>query len=153
MERLADSDVVLTSGGVSMGELDLVKALLPELATVHVRRVFMKPGKPLNVATAGDDDRALFFGLPGNPVSALVCFELFVRPALMLMQGRTGIDRPTVPVTLTSDTQTSDRPEYQRGDRADGRGWSPGSRQYWRAGVVAAGLVGRGQRVADHRAG
>ena len=123
-ERLADSDIVLTSGGVSMGELDLVKALLPELATVHVRRIFMKPGKPLNIATAGEDDRALFFGLPGNPVSALACFELFVRPALLLMQGRADIDRPNVPVRLTRDTQPSDRPEYQRAVvrvAADGR--------------------------------
>ncbi len=113
-ERLADSDVVITSGGVSMGELDLVKALLPELATVHARRVFMKPGKPLNVATAGDDDRTLFFGLPGNPVSALACFELFVRPALLMMQGRREIDRPVVPVRLAADVQPGDRPEYQR---------------------------------------
>ncbi len=114
VERLAGSDVVVTSGGVSMGELDLVKALLPEIATVHSRRVFMKPGKPLNVATAGPDDRTLFFGLPGNPVSALACFELFVRPALLRMLGRAVIDRPTVPVQLGAGATPGDRPEYQR---------------------------------------
>jgi molybdenum cofactor synthesis domain-containing protein len=114
VERLEDSDVVVTSGGVSMGELDLVKALLPEIARVHSRRVFMKPGKPLNVATFGPDDRTLFFGLPGNPVSALACFELFVRPALLTMLGRSAIDRPRVPVVLAAGATPGDRPEYQR---------------------------------------
>ena len=114
VERLDDSDVVVTSGGVSMGELDLVKALLPELTRVHSRRVFMKPGKPFNVATFGPDDRTLFFGLPGNPVSALACFELFVRPALLTMLGRAMIDRPRVPVLLAAGATPGDRPEYQR---------------------------------------
>jgi molybdenum cofactor synthesis domain-containing protein len=110
-ERIAGSDVVVTSGGVSMGDLDLVKALLGELATVHFRRVFMKPGKPLNFATSG---ATLIFGLPGNPVSALVSFELFIRPALAAMAGRIPIDRPRVPVLLTAGTQPSDRIEFQR---------------------------------------
>ncbi len=110
-ERIAESDVVLTSGGVSMGQLDLVKALLGELATVHFRRVFMKPGKPLNFATAGP---TLFFGLPGNPVSALVSFEIFIRPALHQMMGRLDIDRPRTPVVLAQATLASDRIEYQR---------------------------------------
>ncbi len=110
-ERIADSDVVVTSGGVSMGDLDLVKALLGELATVHFRRVFMKPGKPLNFATS---DATLIFGLPGNPVSALVSFELFIRPALAAMAGRAPIDRPRVPVLLSAGAQPSDRIEFQR---------------------------------------
>lgn len=110
-ERIAESDVVLTSGGVSMGQLDLVKLLLGELATVHFRRVFMKPGKPLNFATAGP---TLFFGLPGNPVSALVSFEIFIRPALRLMTGQPDIDRPCTPVVLSHSTPASDRIEYQR---------------------------------------
>ncbi len=113
-ERIAASDVVVTSGGVSMGELDLIKALLGELATVHFRRVFMKPGKPLNFATAGEDGRVLFFGLPGNPVSALVSFELFIRPALATMAGRRDFDRPRVPVLLAQDTPPTDRIEFQR---------------------------------------
>jgi molybdenum cofactor synthesis domain-containing protein len=110
-ECIADSDVVVTSGGVSMGELDLVKAILGDIATVHFRRVFLKPGKPLNFATA---DHALIFGLPGNPVSALVSFELFIRPALAVMGHRRDIDRPRVPVTLAEATNPSDRIEYQR---------------------------------------
>jgi molybdenum cofactor synthesis domain-containing protein len=110
-ERIADSDVVITSGGVSMGELDLVKALLDELAEVHFRRVFMKPGKPLNFASAGD---TLIFGLPGNPVSALVGFEIFIRPALATMAGRRQIDQPRVTVTLAQATPPTDRIEFQR---------------------------------------
>ncbi|MBA3415051.1 MAG: molybdopterin molybdotransferase MoeA, partial [Chloroflexia bacterium] len=110
--RLAESEVVVTSGGVSMGDLDLIKPLLGDLATVHFRRVFMKPGKPLNFATT--DSGALIFGLPGNPVSALVSFETFIRPALRTMMGCRSIDRPRVPVTLAQGTPPSDRIEMQR---------------------------------------
>ncbi len=110
-ERIADSDIVITSGGVSMGDLDLVKALLGELATVHFQRVFMKPGKPLNFATAGD---TLLFGLPGNPVSALASFELFLRPALGVVAGRGPIPRPRVPVILDAPSPATDRIEYVR---------------------------------------
>lgn len=123
-ERVAASDVVVTSGGVSMGELDLIKALLGELAAVHFRRVFMKPGKPFNFATAGDDGSVLFFGLSGNPVSSLVAFEVFVRPALRAMAGRADIERPRIPVTLLHDTPPTDRIEFQRATvrvGADGR--------------------------------
>jgi molybdenum cofactor synthesis domain-containing protein len=111
-DRIATSDVVITSGGVSMGDLDLVKPLLSELAQVHFRRVFMKPGKPFNFATSGD---TLVFSLPGNPVSALVGFELFIRPALRSMLGATEIDRPRTRVWLDHRVQPADRIEYQRG--------------------------------------
>ncbi|MFW6075661.1 MAG: gephyrin-like molybdotransferase Glp [Chloroflexota bacterium] len=110
-EALSDSDVLVTSGGVSMGDRDFVKALLGELAEVHFRRVFMKPGKPLNFATAGEK---LIFGLPGNPVSSLASFELFVRPALARMQGAPAEASPVVPVIVTEQVQPSDRIEYQR---------------------------------------
>ena len=116
-ERIAASDVLVTSGGVSMGELDLVKALLGELpdVRVHFRRVFMKPGKPFNFATAGDPAAPkLIFGLPGNPVSALAGFELFVRPALATLAGRTDFDRPRVPVVLNRTIEAGDRIEFQR---------------------------------------
>jgi molybdenum cofactor synthesis domain-containing protein len=112
IERIAASDVVITSGGVSMGDLDLVKPLLSELAQVHFRRVFMKPGKPFNFATSAD---TLIFSLPGNPVSALVGFEVFIRPALRRMLGATEIDRPRTRVRLDHSLQPSDRIEFQRG--------------------------------------
>jgi len=107
---IADSDIVLTSGGVSMGDLDLIKPILLDLATVHFRRVFLKPGKPLNFATAGP---TLIFGLPGNPVSALVGFEVFVKSAIRKMTGA-GEGPETVRVTLGADTEPTDRVEYQR---------------------------------------
>jgi molybdenum cofactor synthesis domain-containing protein len=110
-ERIAASDVVITSGGVSMGELDLIKLILGDLATVYFRRVFMKPGKPLNFATVGD---TLLFGLPGNPVSALVSVELFVRPALAVLAGRDPNVTPKVTVSLAHETSPTDRIEYQR---------------------------------------
>lgn len=111
LERIAASDVVITSGGVSMGELDLIKPLLSELAIVHFRRLFLKPGKPLNFATADD---TLIFGVPGNPVSALVAFELFIRPSLLMMAGAAQIDRPRVRVQLTEPATPGDRIEFQR---------------------------------------
>jgi molybdenum cofactor synthesis domain-containing protein len=110
-ERIAASDVVVTSGGVSMGDLDLIKPLLAELADVHFRRVLMKPGKPFNFATAAE---ALIFSLPGNPVSALVGFEVFLRPALRAMLGAATIDRPRLQVRFDRDEHPSDRIEYQR---------------------------------------
>jgi molybdenum cofactor synthesis domain-containing protein len=109
--RISASDIVITSGGVSMGQLDLVKVILDQLATVHFRRIFMKPGKPLNFATAGD---TLIFGLPGNPVSALVNFEVFIRPAMATMMGQANPERPRVRVALAHDVAPTDRIELQR---------------------------------------
>ncbi len=86
MERgLAEADVVVLSGGVSMGDYDLVGSTLADLgARVLFHRVAIRPGKPLLVATVGD---RLVFGLPGNPVSSYVCAALFLRPALAALQG------------------------------------------------------------------
>ncbi len=110
---LRDADVLVTSGGVSVGTHDLVKPLLESLGTVHVGRVKLKPGKPFTFATL-DNDRVAF-GLPGFPVSSLVTFEVFVRPALRKMQGFGQLQRPTLPVRLGYDARpTADRTEYQR---------------------------------------
>jgi len=85
LERGLAADVLVTSGGVSVGPHDLVRQLLAELGAVEVFwRVAVKPGKPVAFATRGP---VLVFGLPGNPVSSLVDFELFVRPALEALQG------------------------------------------------------------------
>lgn len=110
-EAVATADVIVTSGGVSMGDRDLVKGLLGELAEVQFQRVFMKPGKPLNFATIGEK---LLFGLPGNPVSSLVSFQMFVRPALLVMQSAPAEVLPTVDVRITHEIAPSDRLEYQR---------------------------------------
>ena len=85
LERGLGADVLITSGGVSVGEHDLVRGLLAELGVVEVFwRVAVKPGKPVAFSTRGS---TLVFGLPGNPVSSFVGFELFVRPALAALQG------------------------------------------------------------------
>jgi gephyrin len=139
-ERLAESDVLITSGGVSMGETDFIKAILRDLATVHFRRVFMKPGKPFNFATVGE---RLIFSLPGNPVSALVGFELFARPALATLAGRSDVERPRVPVTLAHETPPTDRIEYQRAIvRVDGEGRLVASTTGNQASSRLASMVG-----------
>jgi molybdopterin molybdotransferase len=109
---LEESDVLITSGGVSMGVRDLVKGILEGMGTIHFGRISLKPGKPLTFATVGTK---LAFGLPGFPVSSLVTFELFVRPALLKMQGRQRIQRPRAEVVLDHDvTPAADRSEFQR---------------------------------------
>jgi molybdopterin molybdotransferase len=113
VDSLDAADVLVTSGGVSVGTHDLVKPLLESLGTVHIGRVKLKPGKPFTFATLPDGKFA--FGLPGFPVSSLVTFEVFVRPALRKMQGFAGLQRPTLPVRLGYDARaTADRTEYQR---------------------------------------
>ena len=110
---LATADALVTSGGVSVGTHDLVKPLLESLGTVHIGRVKLKPGKPFTFATL--DAGRVAFGLPGFPVSSLVTFEVFVRPALRKMQGFAQLQRPTLPVRLGYDARpTAERTEYQR---------------------------------------
>jgi molybdopterin molybdotransferase len=85
LERALEADVVVTSGGVSVGPHDLVRGVAAELGVEELFwRVAVKPGKPVSFGVSG---RTLVFGLPGNPVSALVGFELFVRPALRALEG------------------------------------------------------------------
>lgn len=100
-EALESADVVVTSGGVSVGEKDLVKGTMIDLGVEQVFwGVKFKPGKPLFF---GVRDAASVFGLPGNPVSAMVCFDLFVRPVLMQMMGREDRKRPRVQVYFDED--------------------------------------------------
>ncbi|HUO45844.1 MAG TPA: gephyrin-like molybdotransferase Glp [Acidimicrobiia bacterium] len=88
-----EADVIVTSGGVSMGEYDLVKAILGELGEVGFWQVAMQPAKPF---AFGMVEGRPFFGLPGNPVSSFVAFEQFLRPALLHMMGSTLILRPRI---------------------------------------------------------
>lgn len=109
---LSEAHALLTSGGVSMGQLDLVKPYLAEHGTLHFGRVKIKPGKPITFATLADKP---FFAMPGNPVSALVCFELFVRPALLKMAGHRHWQRPRHSVILSHPISHNPHlPEYQR---------------------------------------
>jgi molybdopterin molybdotransferase len=94
LARGADqADVVVTSGGVSMGEYDLVKQVLSELGEVGFWKVAMQPAKPFAFGQVGGRP---FFGLPGNPVSTFVAFEQFLRPGLLKMMGATRLFRPRV---------------------------------------------------------
>jgi molybdopterin molybdotransferase len=121
------SDVLVLSGGVSMGARDLVPAVL---ATENVRPIFhkvlMKPGKPILFGVCDTNDRrCLVFGLPGNPVSSLVCFALFVRPALWRSAGHSVPLDFTVSARLTEEfAYRTDRPTYHPAELAVGpTGW------------------------------
>jgi molybdopterin molybdotransferase len=91
LRSAGDADLVLTTGGVSMGAYDLVRDLIEKEQAVDFWQVALRPGKPLLFGTIGS---APLIGLPGNPVSTLVTFELFGRPALLKMEGRTDLLRP-----------------------------------------------------------
>jgi molybdenum cofactor synthesis domain-containing protein len=90
-------DAIVTSGGVSMGDFDLVKVVLDELGDMSWMQIAIKPAKPFAFGLLGGADRQVpVFGLPGNPVSSLVSFEVLARPALRRMMGHRLIDRPRV---------------------------------------------------------
>lgn len=107
------ADVILTSGGVSVGKYDLVKDTLSQLGMrVKFWKVAMKPGKPLVFGTIGNKP---VFGLPGNPTSAMISFEQFVRPALLKMMGHTSLFRPLIEASLADGVNiVSDRPHLVR---------------------------------------
>ncbi|HEX8237850.1 MAG TPA: gephyrin-like molybdotransferase Glp [Abditibacteriaceae bacterium] len=112
----AHCDAIVTSGGVSMGDFDPVRDVLHDTAHVHFWKVSMKPGKPVLFATLQDNEYSVpVFGLPGNPVSVMVSFEQFVRPALLQMQGRRARRRVTLPVRLQSALNSpAGRTEFAR---------------------------------------
>jgi molybdopterin molybdotransferase len=97
---LEQCDVLVTSGGVSVGERDHVAGVVGALGTVTSMKIAIKPSKPL---VFGDVCGKPVFGLPGNPVSSLVSFELFVRPALRKMMGHAAVDRPRVRAVAEED--------------------------------------------------
>ncbi|PKQ30012.1 MAG: molybdopterin molybdenumtransferase MoeA [Actinobacteria bacterium HGW-Actinobacteria-10] len=116
----AETDFIVTSGGVSVGDFDYVKPVLEELGDLLFCKVAMRPGNP---QTMGSISGVPFFGLPGNPTSTYVGFEIFVRPALRMMQGFTSLDRPVVTATLTHDVRKKqDRRYYLRGRLTAGEG-------------------------------
>jgi len=99
------ADLFLTSGGVSMGDFDVVKTVLAAAGEMAFWRVRMKPGKPL---AFGHIQSVPLLGLPGNPVSAMIAFELFARPAILKMLGKTRWDKPTVEATLLDEITRKD---------------------------------------------
>lgn len=106
------ADLLLTSGGVSMGDFDVVKKVLAAEGEMSFWRVRMKPGKPLAFGQIGG---VPLLGLPGNPVSAMVAFELFARPAILKMLGKNRFQKPTIQATLVDEIQRKDdRRHYLR---------------------------------------
>jgi molybdopterin molybdotransferase len=112
--QLLRADILITTGGVSMGAFDIVKQALSELGTVEFLRIAMQPGKPQGFGHLGD--RVPIFCLPGNPVSALVSFEVFVRPAIRKLLGKRQLQRATVQaVALEGVESPAAVRQYRRG--------------------------------------
>jgi molybdopterin molybdotransferase len=118
-EQLIHADLLITTGGVSMGgEHDVVKAALRELGTVTFRKVAMQPGMPQGFGMIGEGGKGPvpIFTLPGNPVSAYVSFQVFVRPAIAALQGVDDLSLPAVRATLTGPARSpAGRRSYLRG--------------------------------------
>ncbi len=111
-DSCAGADILITSGGVSVGDFDYVKAVFAERGTMDFWRVAIRPGKPLAFGQWG---QTLFFGLPGNPASSMVTFELFVRPALRKLAGHSQFTRPEINAVLTEPAEHAPgRRSYQR---------------------------------------
>jgi len=127
IKRGTKNHVLIITGGVSVGEHDLVKEALRELgAKIEIWRVAIKPGKPFLFGNIGE---CFVFGLPGNPVSAFVTFLQFVRPAILRRMGATNLDLTQVPARLTIGlTNDGDRPHYIRGRLEHGK-FTPVGRQ------------------------
>jgi molybdopterin molybdotransferase len=122
LEAAEAAHVVLTSGGVSVGIYDLVKQVLGEIGGVDFWQVAMQPGRPFAVGKIGESH---FFGLPGNPVASMLCFLLFVRPALWKLAGRRELE-PLRFTALAAEPMRKKpgRREFKRGIlRFTGRGW------------------------------
>lgn len=98
------ADVIISTGGVSMGDYDFVKHVLGDMGSVEFWKVAMQPAKPF---AFGDVNGVPLFGLPGNPVSTFVAFEQFVRPALLHMMGAEKLLRPRLPAVMGEDVSTS----------------------------------------------
>lgn len=110
-QAIDSADLVLSTGGVSVGDYDYVDRILTELdGTLHIRSVAVKPGKPLTVATF-EDNNCLYFGIPGNPVSALVSCWRFVRPALKKLSGVNNYQTPFVRAIARHDLKAGGKRE------------------------------------------
>ncbi|MFC7264102.1 molybdotransferase-like divisome protein Glp [Streptomyces lutosisoli] len=128
-DQLIRADMLVTTGGVSVGAYDVVKEALSSVGDedeagsgIEFRKLAMQPGKPQGFGTIGPDHTPLL-ALPGNPVSSYVSFELFVRPAIRALMGLKDVHRPTTRATLNADkalTSPAGRRQFLRGTYADG---------------------------------
>jgi len=104
-------DLFLTSAGVSVGDYDIVKDVLAEKGSMHFWQVAIKPGKPL---AFGVIEGVPLIGLPGNPVAAMIAFEVFARPAILKLAGHQNWQKPTLKAVLQEDIDNSGRQHYMR---------------------------------------
>jgi molybdopterin molybdotransferase len=114
----SSADVIITSGGVSVGEADHTKTMMRQLGDVEFWRIAMRPGRPMAVGTLkrADGSKAVLFGLPGNPVAVMVTFLALVRPALLQMMGAKAATLPMLQAKSTMPIRKkAGRTEYQRG--------------------------------------
>ena len=108
------ADMLLTSGGVSLGDYDVVKEVLARRGEITFWTVKMKPGKPLAFGVMGEsesdgrDKKMPHLGLPGNPVSSMITFELFVRPAILRMMGKSNLSKPCVEAVIEDAVVNTD---------------------------------------------
>ena len=137
LKAATENDVVITSGGVSVGEADFMKSLLAKHGQVLFWKINMKPGRPLAYGKVND---AHYFGLPGNPVSAMVTFYQFVREALICLMGSQAKPLPMFKVECTqSIKKATGRTEFQRGILFDDNGtWKVKPLPYQGSGVLSS---------------
>ncbi len=141
LEARRAADIILTSGGVSVGVYDLVKDVIGEIGSIDFWQVAMQPGRPLAVGRIGE---ALFFGLPGNPVASMLTFMLFVRPALWKRAGRRELFPPQFSAVATEPMRKKrGRREFKRGILAFGaRGWEVKTTGPQGSGILTSMVAG-----------
>ena len=152
-QAAASADVVITSGGVSVGEADHTKQIMAELGDVLFWRIAMRPGRPMAI---GRIHNAILFGLPGNPVAVMVTFYAFVREALLAMSGATPEPVPRLRAAcMTALRKKPGRTEYQRGivsRNADGR-WQVAITGSQGSGILSSMSAANGIVVLSHDQG
>ena len=139
-EAAGAANVVLTSGGVSVGDYDHVKSVLADIGSIDFWQVAMQPGRPFAVGRIAGTP---FFGLPGNPVASVLCFHLFVRPALWKLGGRTRLDPEFVTATaVEAMRKRPGRREFKRGVlRFTDRGYEVGTTGPQGSGILSSMVV------------
>jgi molybdopterin molybdotransferase len=143
-----EADVVITSGGVSFGDYDRVRGVLAKQGEIVFWRVREKPGKPMVFGVLKGSRNIPFFGLAGNPVSSMINFELFVRPAILKMMGRKNLAKPIVEAVVEEDVENTDGRRVftraiveKRGDKYFARLTGPQGSGILTSMVLANGLV------------
>jgi molybdopterin molybdotransferase len=105
------ADLIVSSAGVSVGAYDVVKSVIESAGALNFWKVKMRPGKPV---AFGNYRGIPFFGLPGNPVSTVVSFEIFVRPVILKLGGHTHLEKPTIPAIIEEPLTSDGRETYLR---------------------------------------